>query len=89
MWKPETCVPSGVMDDGNCWFALVVNLSAAPGPSTAWLYRFETPASARSDVKIIRRPSGVQNARASVPGARVKRLSVSRAKSQIQMSLLS
>ena len=57
--KPTTSVPSGVMDDGNCGFALVVSRSTAPVPSAAWLYRFSTPA--RSDVKMIRRPSGVQS----------------------------
>ena len=84
--KPRTSVPSGETDDGNCWFALVVSRSAAPVPSAAWLYRFKMPA--RSDVKMIRRPSGVHLASESEPGATVKRLSVSRSKSQIQMSLL-
>jgi hypothetical protein len=72
-------VPSGEMDDGNCWFALVVSRSTAPVPSAAWLYRFKTPA--RSDSKMIRRPSGVQSAIASTPGATVNRRSVSRSRS--------
>ena len=60
-----------------------------PLPSAARLYKFETPGRSRSDVKMTRRPSGVQCGSASMPGAKVKALSVSRARSQIQMSLLS
>ena len=86
--KPTTRVPSGVMDVGHCGFALVVSRSTAPVPSAACAVQVRARPS-RSDVKMIRRPSGVQSGSPSMPGAKVKRLSVSRAKSQIQMSLFS
>ena len=62
--KPTTSCP--VRRDGRreLRFALVVSRSTAPVPSAAWLYRFSTPA--RSDLKMIRRPSGVQSGSPSV-----------------------
>ena len=88
VFEADERVPSGVIDVGHCGFALVVSRSTVPVPSAAWLYRFRTPARS-SDLKMIRRPSGVQSGSPSMPGAKVKRLSVSRARSQIQMSVFS
>ena len=86
--KPTTSVPSGEIDDGNCGFALVVSRSAAPVPSAAWLYRFEHARAIRreDDPPAVGRPD-----RHAIGAAesKVRRLSVSRSKSQIQMSLLS
>ena len=82
--QPITRVPSAVMDSAHCRFGLVVSRSTVPVPSAAWMYRFITPA--RVDANTIRRPSGVQTGPTSKPGSKVKRLSVSRARSQIQMS---
>ena len=74
-FEADESVPSGVMDIGYCGFGARRQPVEVPVPSAAWLYRFSTPA--RSDVKMIRRPSGVQSGIPSQPGSKVKRLSVS------------
>ena len=83
--KPASQVPSGVIDVGHWGVALVDSRSTVPVPSAACLYTLGTPA--RPDSKMICRPSGVQTDIPSPPGSKVRRLSVSCAKSQIQMSV--
>ena len=72
-------------DVDHCGSALVVSRSTVPVPSAAWLYKFSAPA--RSDMKMIRRPSGVHTGIESMPGAKVRRRMRSRARSQIQISV--
>jgi hypothetical protein len=63
---------------------LVVSRSAAPVPSAACHQRFSAPP--RSELKMIRRPSGVHRGRESWPGSSLRRVSVARRRSQIKRS---
>src|SRR5207244_7432859 len=83
--KPAIHWPSGVIDVGHCAVALVDRRSTVPLPSAACLYTLGTPV--RPDSKMICRPSGVQTDIPAPAGSKVRRLSVSCAKSQIQTSV--
>ena len=83
--SPNTSVvPSAEIDEGNWRFMLSVKRSAAPVPSAACQNRLAAPA--RCEENAIRCPSGVHTGLWSVPGSNVRRVSVRRARLQIQMS---
>ena len=69
---------------GVCASAPSVKRSVPPVPSAAWTK--SGFGLTREDVNTIRRPSRVQTGAISLLGSVVSRVSVSRAKSQIQMS---
>src|SRR5262249_49765957 len=79
--------PSGDTDAGNCAAAEFVRRSAEPVPSAACQYRLGLPPP-RVEAQMIRLPSADQTGAISTPGSTLIGVSVSRARSHTQMSLV-
>src|SRR6185436_1592987 len=84
--KPASQVPSAVIDVDHRGIALVDSRSTVPVPSAACLYTLGMPV--RPDSKMICRLSGVQTDIPLPLESKVRCLSVFRAKSQIQTSVI-